>query len=105
MDGQRLAAAIHLAVDLRVAERSFHGHGNTLADVAVTGAGIDIRLKVRREHEVHAAVAGPDRPACRHFGSWQYACVHAAIARLDVERIETPNDPNMPIARIGLHLA
>src|SRR6266853_1704663 len=105
MDGQRLAAAIHLPVDLRVAEGSFHSHGYAQADVAVTGAGVNIRLEVGWEHEVNAAVACPDRPACFHLRTRQDACVHAPIACLDVESIETPSDANVAIARIGFHLA
>src|ERR1700674_708703 len=104
MDGQRLAATVHLAMNLRIAKRSFHGDRDTQADVAVASAGIDIRLEVGREHQVHAAVARSNRPARNHLGTWQNARVHAAVARLDVECIETSGNANMPIARVGLHL-
>src|ERR1700730_7243871 len=105
MDGQRLAATVHLAVNLRIAKRSFHGDRDTQADVASASAGIDIRLEVGREHQVHAAVARSNRPARNHLGTWQNARVHAAVARLDVECIETTGNADMAIARVGLHLA
>src|SRR5467141_298522 len=105
MDGQRLAAAIHLAVDLRVAEGSFHRHGYPQADMAIAGTGVNVRLKVRREHQVHATVARANRPACSHLGTRQNAGIHASVARFHIQRVESSSDTDMPVARIGLHLA
>src|SRR5712664_44530 len=105
MNGQGLAAAVHLPVNLRVAEGSFHGDGDTQADVAVASAGIDTRLKIRWEHQVNASVTRSNRPARNHFGTGQNARVHAAVARLDVERIKTAGNADMAIAGVGFHLA
>jgi len=93
------------SVNLRVAEGSLHGDGYTQADVPVAGAGIDIRLEIRREHQVNAAVTRSNRPARNHFGTWQNARVHAAVARLDVERIESAGNADVAIARVSFHLA
>src|SRR5205823_11416136 len=105
VDGQRLAAAVHLAVNLRVAESPFHSDGNAQANVAVPGAGVNIGLEIGREHEVNAAITRANRPARSHLGTWQNAGVHAAVARLDVERIETAGHADMAIARVGFDLA
>jgi hypothetical protein len=43
---QRLAAPIHFAVNLRIAEGSFHSNGDPQADVPVARAGVDVGLKV-----------------------------------------------------------
>src|ERR1700687_685548 len=92
-------------MNLRVAEGSFHGHGYSQADVSVAGAGIDIRLEIRREHQVNAAVTRSNRPARNPLGPRQDARVHAAVARLDVERIESTGNADMAIARVCFHLA
>src|SRR5260370_42703324 len=105
MDDQRLAAAVHLAVNLRVTEGAFHRYGDAQADVAVACAGVNVRLEARREHQVHATVAGPDRPARHQLRTRPYAGVHTAISRLHVDAIESPRTPDMPITRISLHLA
>ena len=60
---QRLASAIHLPVNLRVAEGAFHSDRNAQTDVAVTGAGVNIGLEIRRKNEVHASITSPDGPA------------------------------------------
>src|SRR6266700_1044379 len=80
MDGQRLSAAVHLAANLRIAEGSFHGHRDTQANVAIACARVYVRLEVCRQHQVHAAVTRPNRPARCHLGAGLYARIHAAIA-------------------------
>src|SRR6266513_6248313 len=102
---QGLPAAVHLAVHFRILECSLDGNRDTQADVAVAGAGVDIRLEIRREHQIHAAVPRSNRPARNHLGTWQNARVHAAVPRLDVERIEPAGDADMAITRVGIHLA
>jgi len=63
MDGKRLAPAIHLSVNLRVAEGSFDSDRDAQADVPVTGAGINIRLEIGWKYDIHAAVTRANRPA------------------------------------------
>src|SRR6266478_4194830 len=63
MDGQRLTAAVHFAVHFRILECSLYGNRDTQADVAVAGAGVDVRLEIGRENYVHAAVTRSNRPA------------------------------------------
>ena len=50
MNRQGLPAAVHFAVHFRILECSLDGNRDTQADVAVAGAGIDIRLEIGREH-------------------------------------------------------
>src|SRR5260370_40650012 len=71
--------------------------------MAVAGTGVDIRLKIGWEHQVNAAVTRSNRPARNHFGTGHNARVHAAVSRLDVERIEPAGNANMAIARVRLH--
>src|ERR1700719_690933 len=102
---QGLTAAVHLAVHFRILECSLYGDRDTQADVAVAGAGVDVRLEIGREHQVHAAVTRSNRPARNHLGTRQNACVHAAVARLDIECIEAAGNADMAIARVRLHLS
>ena len=50
MDGQRLPAAVHFAVHFRILKCSLYGNRDTQADVAVAGAGVDVRLEIGREN-------------------------------------------------------
>src|SRR6266849_2797844 len=103
MNGQRLAAAIHLAVDLRIAERALDGYRNAQADVPVSGAGINIGLKIRWQHEVHASVTCANRPAGSHFRTRQDARIYAAVPRLHVQRVEPACNADMAVAGVGVH--
>src|SRR5215472_2284756 len=103
--GKRLAAPIHLAAHFRLAEGAFDRHGYPQADVPIPRRSIDIGLKVSREGNVHAAVPGAQRPAGGHFAAGKHPCIHAAVARLDVQRLEPSDQADVSIARVGLDLA
>jgi hypothetical protein len=45
---QRLPAAIHFSMKLRVAERSLNRHRQSHTNMSIPGAGINIRLEVAR---------------------------------------------------------
>src|SRR5258707_15796511 len=81
---ERLPAAVHLSVYLRIAKASFHGHRNGKADVAIIGAGINVGPQVSGENYVDAAVAGPDSPTARQLRARFHTRVDAAVAGLYV---------------------
>src|SRR6266849_2826458 len=103
MNGQRLAAAIHLAVDLRIAERALYRHRNAQADVPISGAGINIGLKIRWQHEVHAPVTRANRPTGNHLRAGQDARVHATVSGLHVQRVKPACNTDMAVAGVGVH--
>src|SRR5258708_3893775 len=82
MDGQRQAATVHLAVQFRIFECSLYGNRDTQADVAVSGAGVDIRLEIGLEHQVHAPVTG----FCMEIGFARYANFNVKVPRIMPER-------------------
>src|SRR5580693_9037906 len=84
VDRQGLPPAVHLSVYLRIAECSFHSYRNTQADVAVIGAGINVRLQVCRQHYVHAAIPGSDTPSSGQLGARLDTRINAPITRLYV---------------------
>src|SRR5215467_6577265 len=103
--GKRLAPAIHLPAHFRLAEGAFYRHGYPQADVPIPRRSIDIGLKVSREGKVHAAVPSAKSPTGDHLGSGKHFCIHAAVARLDVQRLEPSDQADVSIARVGLDLA
>src|SRR5260370_34451984 len=105
MQGQVLPAAVHLPVKLRVAERTLDCHRQAHADVSVPRAGVDICLEVARQRQVHAPVARSYVPTTSHFGSRQYARIHAPITGFDREAVETPRDPYVAVSAVSVQLA
>jgi len=75
----------------RIAERSFHGHGNLQADVAVIRAGIDVGLQVRGQHYVRCrrlyeySSAGQLEPGF-------HTRIDTAVAGLYVQSVQPPID-------------
>src|SRR5467141_1839801 len=88
MDRQRLAAAIHLAVDLRVAEGSFHRHGYPQADMAIARIGLHLAIEFMR---LNWAVSCPQA-----YITFEVLNGNAAITGVQINRAAQ---------RIGLHRA
>src|SRR5579863_1018942 len=105
VDRQRIAAAIHLAVNLRSAHGSLNKNRQTQADSPIVGAGVNIRLQVARHGHGHAAVAGVHVPAICQLGAGIGARGDAAVASFDVEGVETPVHVNVAIAAGRFQLA
>ena len=60
MNREHLPAAIHLAVDLRIAESTFYGDWNAEADMAVVGAGVNIGSKMGASWTIHTGDGSVD---------------------------------------------
>ena len=80
MDDDGLAAAVHLAVDLGVAEGTFDHQWDTHADVAVVGASFNVGLKLGGQNDIDAAVARSDTPAGIDLGAGPDSGINAAVA-------------------------
>src|SRR5579863_3840654 len=100
---QCLPAAIHFAVQLRVAKGAFHGHGNSQTDMPVVRAGVNIGLQVRRQDQIDAAVARPYAPAAAQLGSGRNARVNASVPGFHVQGVQPSVDLNVPVPGIGVH--
>src|SRR6202035_566123 len=102
---QRLASTVHFAVDLGVLEGALHRQRNAQADVPIVGAGVDVRLQIGRQNDVHATVPGTDRPTGSNPGAGLQVRVDAAVAGLDVQRVQTAGNGDVPVARGGIDSA
>src|SRR5215470_12958194 len=93
-----LPPAIHLSRNLRGTERPLHGHRKSEADSPVVSAGVQVRLQITRQVQVHAAVAGMDVPWRTHLRAVIHPRGHAAVAGLDIQRVKTPLDIYVAVA-------
>src|SRR5260370_1168870 len=96
------AAAINFAANFGFADDTIHGHRESEANAAVVGMGVEIGLKTIRKGEVHAAVAGVNGPAPGHFRSGGDARFDTAVAGLQVENVEAPVNPDLPVPRTSV---
>ena len=60
MHGQGLASTVHFPVDFGVLEGALNGQRDAKADVPVIRAGVNVRLQVWRQNDVHAAIPRAD---------------------------------------------
>src|SRR5262249_2295510 len=100
-----LSAAIHLAMNLRIAELTFDRNRNAEADPAIVCAGINVRIQIAGKCQINAAVTGSNPPRTGHFRTRMRMRVDTSIAGLDIQRVKPPIQRDVPISRIGVNLA
>src|SRR5580698_10326801 len=98
MNYERLSTAVHLAVNLGIAEGALDGDRNTQADVSVVGAGVDIRLKIGGQHDIDAAVTGANAPAGVYFGAGLQAGIDASVAGLYAQGVQAAVELDVSVA-------
>ena len=105
VDRERLAAAVQFAVDLRLADHSFHRHGHVQADVTVSCGGVDTHLQIARQCNLDTARAGDDVPGHVQCRALQGSCIDAPVAALDLQGVKSSRETDAAIAGIGFVFA
>src|SRR5262249_52037082 len=97
-DAELSPAPVHLSLDSRGVQRTFHRDRYSQTDVAVVRTCFEVRLQVARNLHIHAAVASVNAPTGLHLRSSQCTRRNAAVARTQIQRIKAASYVYVSIA-------
>src|SRR5579863_271992 len=104
-DFQDAAASVQFAAHRRPVERPGDGDRDVDGDAAVARVGVELRVQIAGDAKSDASVAGMQVPAVRYLRSVCGGGINAAIARLNLQGVESSIEGDVPVACIDLKSA